>query len=206
MNTLIESILNSNPIEIIGIVLSLIYLYFEIKAKVLMWFFGIVSSAIMGIVFFQSGFYADMGLMLYYVIISIYGWIHWKKGSNEKQLSIIHITKKQALAAVLLLGVGYLVLLQILLHIPGIIGLKDSTFPYVDALTVAASMVATWMLSQKILEQWHIWIVVNIISTIMFAMKGLNYTTVLYLIYTIGSFFGYISWMKSYRAQTKTTC
>lgn len=206
MNTLIESILNSNPIEIIGIVLSLIYLYFEIKAKVLMWFFGIVSSAIMGIVFFQSGFYADMGLMLYYVIISIYGWIHWKKGSNEKQLPIIHITKKQALAAVLLLGVGYLVLLQILLHIPGIIGLKDSTFPYVDALTVAASMVATWMLSQKILEQWHIWIVVNIISTIMFAMKGLNYTTVLYLIYTIGSFLGYISWMKSYRAQTKTTC
>ena len=206
MNTLIESILNSNPIEIIGIVLSLIYLYFEIKAKVLMWFFGIVSSAIMGIVFFQSGFYADMGLMLYYVIISIYGWIHWKKGLNEKQLPIIHITKKQALAAVLLLGVGYLVLLQILLHIPGIIGLKDSTFPYVDALTVAASMVATWMLSQKILEQWHIWIVVNIISTIMFAMKGLNYTTVLYLIYTIGSFLGYISWMKSYRAQTKTTC
>lgn len=206
MNTLIESILNSNPIEIIGIVLSLIYLYFEIKAKVLMWFFGIVSSAIMGIVFFQSGFYADMGLMLYYVIISIYGWIHWKKGSNEKQLPITLLTKKQAIATVLLLGVGYLVLLQILLHIPGIIGLKDSTFPYVDALTVAASMVATWMLSQKILEQWHIWIVVNIISTIMFAMKGLNYTTVLYLIYTIGSFLGYISWMKSYRAQTKTTC
>lgn len=206
MNTIIESILNSNPIEIIGIVLSLIYLYFEIRAKVLMWFFGIVSSAIMGIVFFQSGFYADMGLMLYYVIISIYGWIHWKKGSNEKQLPIIHLTKKQALAAVLLLGVGYLVLLQILLHIPGIIGLKDSTFPYVDALTVAASMVATWMLSQKILEQWHIWMIVNIISTIMFSMKGLNYTTVLYLIYTIGSFLGYISWMKSYRAQTKTTC
>lgn len=206
MNTLIESILNSNPIEIIGIVLSLIYLYFEIKAKVLMWFFGIVSSAIMGIVFFQSGFYADMGLMLYYVIISIYGWIHWKKGLNEEQLQICHLTKKQAFAAVLILVVGYLLLLLILLHIPGIIGLKDSTFPYVDALTVAASMVATWMLSQKILEQWHIWIVVNIISTIMFAMKGLNYTTVLYLIYTIGSFWGYISWMKSYRAQTKTTC
>ncbi len=72
MKTLIDSIFNSNPIEIIGIVLSLIYLYFEIKAKVLMWFFGIVSSAIMGIVFFQSGFYADMGLMFYYVIISNY--------------------------------------------------------------------------------------------------------------------------------------
>lgn len=206
MKTLIDSIFNSNPIEIIGIVLSLIYLYFEIKAKVLMWFFGIVSSAIMGIVFFQSGFYADMGLMFYYVIISIYGWIHWHKGSNEKQLPIGRITKKQTLWALLLLGVGYIVLLQILLYIPGIIGLKDSTFPYVDALTVAASMVATWMLSQKILEQWHVWIVVNLVSSIMFAMKGLNYTTFLYLIYLIGSFWGYIDWMKSYRAQTNTLC
>ena len=204
MRTFIEALSQTDPIELTGIILSMIYLYLEIRAKTLMWFFGIISSLLMAIVFFKFAFYADMGLMIYYVIISIYGWIHWNSNKTQSivhELPIVRISKRQFIIGVLILVLGYFTLLQILLNAPEKIGLNASTYPYTDALTVAASIVATWMLAQKILEQWYIWIIVNTISTIMFAMKGLNYTTILYVVYTIGSIIGYINWLKNYRTQ-----
>lgn len=196
----------TDPIELTGIVLSMIYLWLEIKAKMLMWLFGIVSSALMGWVFFKSGFYADMGLMGYYLIISIYGWIHWKTQNSDQKMPITHIKKAQTITSVVILSISYIVLLQILLHMPAVIGLKDSTYPYIDAFTVSASVVATWLLSQKVMEQWHIWIIVNIISTIMFALKGLHYTTILYVVYTIGSVLGLMNWSKDLIKQKEQTC
>jgi len=72
--------LHTNWVEIVGVILSLIYLYLSIKQKVSLWIFGFLSSALYIVVFFQTKFYADMSLQFYYLVISVYGWLNWKMG------------------------------------------------------------------------------------------------------------------------------
>lgn len=199
----LASITISEWIEIIATILALIYLYLEVKEKKALWLFGILSSAIYAYVYFNSQFYADFGLMIYYVIISIYGWIHWVKGSqsdSQPDLIISRITLKQTLNLLAITAVIYSIILLILLYLPKYIGLSESSYPYIDAFTSAASIVATWMLSQKILEQWYVWIVVNAICIYMYYAKDLKTTAILFIIYTIGSVIGLRTWIKNYKA------
>jgi len=200
----LASVTISQWIEVIATLLSLIYLYLEVKEKKALWLFGILSSAIYAYVYFNSHFYADFGLMVYYVIISIYGWIHWIKGSQSNSttpdLTICRITLRQTIKLTIITSIIYGVILLILLYLPQYIGLSESSFPYIDAFTSAASIVATWMLSQKILEQWYVWIVVNAICIFMYFAKDLNTTAFLFIIYTIGSVIGLRTWIKNFKA------
>jgi nicotinamide mononucleotide transporter len=199
----LASVTISEWIEVIATILALIYLYLEVKEKKALWLFGILSSAIYAYVYFDSHFYADFGLMVYYVIISIYGWIHWIKGSQSNStpdLTICRITIRQTIKLAIITSIIYGVILLILLYLPQYIGLSESSFPYIDAFTSAASIVATWMLSQKILEQWYVWIVVNAICIFMYFAKDLNTTAFLFIIYTIGSVIGLRTWIKNFKA------
>lgn len=199
----LASITISEWIEVIATILALIYLYLEVKEKKALWLFGILSSAIYAYVYFNSQFYADFGLMIYYVIISIYGWIHWVKGSqsdSQPDLIISRITLKQTLNLLAITVVIYSIILLILLYLPKYIGLSESSYPYIDAFTSAASIVATWMLSQKILEQWYVWIVVNAICIFMYFAKDLKTTAFLFIIYTIGSVIGLRTWITNYKS------
>ena len=73
----------SNKIELLGAILGLIYIYFSIRQNILTWPTGLLTSAFYVVVFLRSGFYADMGLQVYYVVISIYGWYFWLKGKRN---------------------------------------------------------------------------------------------------------------------------
>lgn len=194
-------------IELVAAVLSLLYLYLEVKENAWLWLVGIISSALYSYVYFASSFYADFGLMVYYVVVSIFGWIHWHRGgviSDNTNLPIQRLTLKLGFVLLIWLIFIYGLLLLTLLYLPGYIGLSSSSFPYVDSLTVAASILGTWMLTRKILEQWLVWIVVNIICVFMYWMKDLNFTTILFIIYSIGSVVGYIKWTKNYQLQIRS--
>ena len=193
-------------IELIAMVLSLLYLYLEVKEKSLLWFVGIISSGLYAYVYFKTNFYADFGLMVYFVAISIYGWINWSKGGIDnkgKELPIKRISANEILLSVVFGAAIYGLLLLVLLYLPGYIGLSSSSFPYVDSFTVAANIVGTWLLTRKVLEQWYIWIVVNFVCIIMYWLKGLNFTTFLFVVYTIGSVIGYFNWLRLYKQQIK---
>lgn len=190
-------------IEFIATIFSLLYLYLEIKEKKSLWLVGILSSGLFSVVFFNSSFYADFGLNFYYVIISIYGWYNWRgKAMAEQELPIRNITATEIITLTLITIGSYLVLLAILLYVPNYFDLASSAFPYVDALLVAASLTATWMLSQKIVEHWYVWIVVNFISIGMFGLKDLYFTSTLYAVYFVGSIIGLSTWLKHFKAQT----
>jgi nicotinamide mononucleotide transporter len=198
-----EKLTSAQVIEALGTVLSLIYLYLEVKEKKALWFVGILSSAIYAWVFFDAHFYADFALSVYYVIISIYGWIHWIKGASDEthhELEITRINIALSLKLFIITILLYLPILVILLYLPKYIGLLQSSFPYIDAFIAAASIVGTWMLSQKKLEHWYVWIVINITCIFLFYAKGLNTTAFLYLVYAIGSFTGLRTWLKTYQA------
>jgi len=183
-------------IELLGTLFGLSYILFSIKQNIWCWPVGLISSVIYVVVFFGAKFYADMGLQLYYVFISIYGWYHWIYGGktqNKQQLDVTQTSLKLGL----LLFVVNIILFVIISFI--LINFTDSDIPYWDAFTTAASIIATWMLAQKKLEHWIIWVIVDIISLGLYLYKGLYATVFLFAVYTILAFIGYSQWKKDLR-------
>ncbi len=186
--------LSGHYIEVLGVVTSLIYLYFSVRQIIWLWPFGIISSALFMWIFFSSKFYADMGLQVYYLGISIYGWIYWVRGSSmggsQKELKVSRITGSLGR---LLSGLG-------LMFFIGIVAIlkyfTDSDVPWGDGFTTAASIIATWMLARKILEHWLIWIVVDLVAAGLYFYKGLYPSAILYIIYALIAVLGYRQWKR----------
>jgi nicotinamide mononucleotide transporter len=185
--------LQTNWIEIVGVVLSLIYIYLSIKQKMSLWFFGIISSVFYIVIFFQTKFYADMSLQFYYVVISIYGWINWnrgKQGSGE-ELPTTQLSKRLLINLIIATILIYIVYFLILSK------LTDSTIPKADSLVGALSVVATWMLAKKLIENWLVWIVSDALCVGLYIYKGLLPTAALFIVYTIMGVVGYWQWKKT---------
>jgi len=184
--------IQTNWIEIVGAILSLIYLDLSIKQKVSLWFFGIISSVFYIVIFFQTKFYADMSLQFYYVFISIYGWINWKRGKlgSGEELLTTQLSKRLLLNLVIVTGLIYIVYYLILSKF------TDSTIPKADSLVGALSVVGTWMLAKKFIENWLVWIVADALCVGLYIYKGLFPTAILFIVYTVMSVVGYWQWKK----------
>ncbi len=186
--------------EILGVLTSLAYLYFSVKQKIWLWPLGILSSAFYIVIFYGSCLYADMGLQVYYLVISVYGWYYWLFAAarkDNKRLAVSRIKKRQLpwmiLSAILL----YIILVFALKYVPEWLEIAASDILFWDAFTTAVSIIATWMLARKILEHWLLWIVVDSVSLFLYIYKGLYYTAFLFFVYTIIAIYGYIEWKKS---------
>jgi nicotinamide mononucleotide transporter len=185
-----------NKIELLGALLGLLYIFFSIKQHILTSPTGLFTSVLYIVVFFQSGFYADMGLQVYYVFISIYGWYFWLKGGkknsvgHQKKLPARKTPKNLLIHLLLATIIIYSGILFILLNY------TNSTVPYMDSLTTALSITATWMLAKKYIEHWIIWIFVDIFSAGLYVYKELWPTVILFLVYTVMAVLGYLEWKK----------
>jgi nicotinamide mononucleotide transporter len=134
-----------------------------------------------------------MSLQVYYVFVSIYGWYHWQYGSKSKKEDDLKISKtniKTAFYLFIITGLLFVFIAYILVNF------TDSTVPYWDSFTTAASFVATWMLARKMIEHWIIWIIVDAISLGLYLYKGLYPTVILFAVYTLLAVFGYIEWKR----------
>ena len=186
-------------IEIIGTIIGLTYLFLEYKASVWLWPVGILMSLFYVAIFFTNKFYADAAVYLYYIGANTYGLLKWTasrrkqlsiESQNQKTMAITHVPKKQILPLALVSMALWILLFWILKTF------TDSPIPIGDAFTTALSIVAMWMLAQKYLEQWMLWIVVNIVSTILYFWKGLYPTGMLFIVYVIVAVLGYFKWRK----------
>lgn len=188
-----------NAIEIIGACIGLLYLYLEYKANVWLWPVGIVMSLFYVVIFFHGKFYADAAVYLYYIGANVYGLAAWLRSSRSQQDSsvsspIIHTPKRQILPLVLVSVVLWLVIFLILHNF------TDSPVPWGDAFTTSLGIVAMWMLAQKQVEQWLLWVVVNAVSLCLYVWKGLYPTAVLFAFYTAVAVLGYFRWKKEMAA------
>lgn len=193
MTDQILNYITSNWIEIVGSLLSLIYIFLSINQKVSLWIFGFLCSALYIVVFFQSKFYADMSLQFYYLGVSVYGWVSWKLGKQNTgaDIPVKRTNMKQALVISLVAIALYMLYYYILA------GFTDSPLPRADSLTTALSIVATWMLARKLIDHWLIWVFVDGLSAGLYFYKGLYPTAVLFVLYTIMAAIGYFKWRKS---------
>ncbi len=185
-------------LEIVGVVTGLIYLWLEYRASIYLWIVSIIMPAIYLFIFYDAGLYADFGINIYYLIIALYGWLSWKYGFKIigkkdpviKELPITYMPKINWLGVVIVYFILQLFISWLLVEY------TNSTVPWIDSFTTALSIVAMWMLARKYVEQWLVWIVVDVVSSGLYIYKELYFTAGLYLLYAIIAIFGYYKWRK----------
>ncbi len=187
-------------IELLATILGLIYIVYSVRENRLSWVFGFITSALYVYVYYHARIYADMGINVYYVLVSIYGWIHWS-GKRTNGHKAVRVTRAGLSSGLILLLVT-LVLFVFIAFV--LVRFTDSDIAYWDAFTTAASITATWMLARKILEHWIVWVVVDAVSAGLYIVKGLYPTTVLFAVYTILAVSGYIEWKRSWKLEQQT--
>ena len=179
-------------IEYIGACIGLLYLRLEYRGSIRLWPVGVVMSLFYIGIFFESRLYAVMGINVYYLLASLYGWFRWKKSAaaGDGQMPVRRLPLRCA-GRLAVVSVGLFGLLAWLL-----LRFTDNPIPWGDALTTSLSIVAMWMLAQKYAEQWLLWIVVNGISAVLYAGQALYPTAVLYAVYAVVAVFGFRKWKR----------
>lgn len=178
-----------NYFEIAGAFIGLLYLWFEYKASIWLWPVSVIMPAIYIIVYYQTGLYADFSISIYYLLAGGYGWRMWLKHSSKGEEMPITLTPWKL---VLPLSVVFCIVWILLGNI--LKTYTDSNVPWWDSFTTALSLVAIWMLARKYVEQWLVWLVVDVVSCRLYVYKGLYFTSFLYGLYAVIAFFGYLKW------------
>jgi nicotinamide mononucleotide transporter len=180
--------------EWLATITGFIYIFYTIRENIRLWLYGIISSALFALVFFKTSIYANSFLYIYYVIIGFYGWYTWsraeKAGDTEPKLAI-HKSSAIKLVAYIALSIGLALPVYFILK-----RFSDSEAPSIDAVLTTGGMVATWMLTQKLIEQWIFWIIIDLIWCGLMFYKGMYPSMLLFIAYTILAFKGYFEWKK----------
>jgi nicotinamide mononucleotide transporter len=177
-------------LEIAGTVFGILGVWLTIKQNIFCFPAGIINVALYAYLFFTSKLYADAGLQVVYIGLLVYGWIQWKNANTENH--DVSISDNATRILVLILGIGATFFLGTFLY-----SKTDASLPYLDALTTVMSLVAQWMIAKKKIENWIIWIAVDIIYVGMYIYKELYLTSGLYFIFILLAISGYKEWKKS---------
>lgn len=183
--------LSAHWLDIVTTVLGLAYILLEYKASIWMWLVGFFMQALGIVLYYQKGLYADCGMEFYYLSMTIYGYWRWVRGTATKEpLSIRHFPSKLVLPwTLLILGVWGIMFWFLKTF-------TDSTVPMIDSFTTALSIVGIWALAHKYLEQWFIWIVVDVFTCGLYFYKDIPFKASLYALYVVIAVFGFFKWRK----------
>lgn len=171
---------------------GLISVWLTVRENVWCWPIGIINSGALLIVFYEAQYYADTGLQVIFIVLSVYGWYEWLHGgkdSSELEISNSYLKLNLLLAIIAFAGmltIGYTLSRW-----------TNASLPYVDSLMSVMSLIAQWMMAKKLLESWLVWIAVDLLSIGMYFAKGLYPTLLLYTVYLVLAILGYIEWRKS---------
>lgn len=179
-------------IEIFAAVTGVLYVILEILQKNSMWVVGILTGMACAFSFGVQHVWASMGLNIYYLVMSVVGLIQWRKASQqvgEGEIHLAPLTPKVCLFSAVAFVVGSLVLIQILKA-------TRDTAPRLDAVAAILSVIATWWLAQSYLQQWLLWIVADILTTVLCITTGQYWMAAMYLAYTLSAVYGYFHWKK----------
>ena len=189
-------------LEIIGTFVGLVYLWLEYHASIYLWVASVAMPIVYTFIFFDAGLYADMGIQIYYVLASIYGFICWKwtitrknNKNSEEKLKITHAPRR-LITPMSVISIAHTIVIAYIL-----IAFTDSNVPWWDSFTTSLSIVAMWMMARKYIEQWWAWLVVDVVSAGIYLYKELYFTAGLYALYAVIAYFGYKKWKELMIAQ-----
>jgi nicotinamide mononucleotide transporter len=183
-------------IELIATLFGLACVWLYIRQSVWSWPTGLVQVCLYAWIFLHARLYSDVLLHLIYIALGIYGWHHWLKGStNNDKLPIRSLAARQWVLSIVIAITGTLALGTIMARF------TNADLPYPDATITVLSLIAQFLIARKVLENWLVWIVVDVLAIAVYAYKGLYITTGLYSVFLVMAATGFLAWRKSYRAQ-----
>ena len=195
-------------LDIVTTILGLAYILLEFKASLWMWVVGFAMQSLGIVLYYQKGLYADCGMEFYYLTMTVYGYWRWVRGKRSEErgarseesgkrseLSIRHFPKRLVLPWLLVIAAVWAVIFWLLTTF------TNSTVPLADSFTTALSIVGIWALAHKYLEQWFIWIAVDIVTSILYFYKDIPFKASLYALYVVIAIFGYYNWRRLMRSQ-----
>lgn len=208
-------------LEAIAAIFGLVSVYLLTRQSIWAWPTGLLSVAVAAVVFYDSFLYSDMLLHVYYIGMNIYGWIHWVRGGpQDKELPVatMSVSRNVVWAVItILLTLAWGWSMSNLDVIAGwfLTNVSDSiswaqtwsgggapipAYPYGDAFTTVASLVAMWFMARKLLENWVYWFIIDIVAITIYALKGLYLFSGQYTIFLILCIMGYREWTRSMHA------
>ena len=177
-------------LELIAFVLALWMVFANMRVQLIAWPLAIISSLAYMVLFAHSKLYGEAGLQVLFVLVAGWGWWQWRFGrqADGKALEVRRVDKRTGLIVIAATCAAWPLLGLALRRF------TDSDVPFFDALPTAASVAGQWLLGKKYLENWLVWLGVNVISVALFAYKGLGLTVVLYALFALLSVVGWRAW------------
>jgi nicotinamide mononucleotide transporter len=187
-----------SAIEIIATVFGLACVGLTIRRSIWCWPTGLVQVILYVWIFYKAKLYSDVGLQVVYIVLQLYGWHHWLRGSSRGdaaggELPISRLSSAGWCAWAIAGAVGSLALGTVMAKY------TDAALPYWDAAIVALSLVAQTLLARKVLENWLFWITVDVLAVGVYAAKKLYPTTALYAVFLVMAVSGWLAWRRQFQ-------
>ena len=194
LSTAQQQLLTTSAWELLAVLLAIAYLLLALRENSLCWYCALASTAIFTSLFWDVSLLMESALNVYYMAMAVYGWWQWRgsKGAVANSgKSAIEISTWPLRNHLLAWGV-----IAGLTVVSGNLLANNTTaaLPYLDSFTTWGSVLTTWMVTRKILENWLYWIVIDAVSIFLYIDRGLYLTSLLFVAYVIIVLFGYLSW------------
>jgi nicotinamide mononucleotide transporter len=190
---ILQGIKQTSYLEWIGAITGIACVYLAARQNIWNWLTGIISVTAYLIVFFENGLFGDAYLQIYFLGTGVYGWYFWlrKKERHEKPITSLSL-KEYGLVILATLALSLLLGLYLQKF-------TSSTVPYIDGFCTAISFVAQLLMTRKILQNWALWVFVDICYVPLYIYKSLYVTAILYVVLLVLATIGYIDWYKEYK-------
>jgi nicotinamide mononucleotide transporter len=190
VNALLESLAAIPPAEWAAVALALGYLLLAVRQIAWCWACAIASAGIYLVLFARGGLQMQAVLQVFYIGMAVYGWRAWRGGVIASG-DVLPVTRWSA--GWHAIGIGFVLVLSLS---NGWIMARSQggLVPYVDALVAWASVLATWLVARKVLENWLYWIVVDSVAAVLYWSQGFQATAVLFIVYVVIAVRGYLAW------------
>ena len=190
-------------LELIAVLTSILYVVLAAKGNIWCWPAAIISTVLYTVIFYNVYLWMDSLLQLYYLLMALYGWFCWRK---NKTLDIN--TQSNVLLYSQWSLQRHSVIILVLTLVSLVLGWLMATytpahFPYLDSATTVFAVFATYLVTQKVLENWLYFIVIDIVSIYLYVEKGLIPTAALFASFVIFATYGYWQWRKQYKLQSR---
>jgi nicotinamide mononucleotide transporter len=185
---------STTPLELISFALAVTTVLLNIRQNHWAWLFSIASSSTYAVVFFDARLYGDSGLQLVFIAASVWGWWQWLRGTTETKLVVTRLDRAGWLRALLGWGAAFLALSWFLSNY------TNTDVPHMDGFLTAGSLVGQLLLARKKVENWHVWVIVDVLYVGLYVFKDLHVTAVLYAIFVLLAARGLRAWSNLARA------
>lgn len=183
--------LNTTWLEIFAVVFGILSVWFARKENIWVYPTGIINVLIYVYLCYHAGLYADMGINVFYFLMSVYGWYNWsRRDESQHHVPITVLSRGQWLLYIVLTGISYFAIYFVLTRY------TNSTVPMFDSFTTSLFIIGMWLMARKKIENWLAWIVGDFLVIPLFAYKGLVFTGVQYIVFLVLAVMGYIEWKR----------